>query len=228
MPRKARILVSNYPHHVVQRGHNRKAVFVADADYQYYLDNLCEWKKKLNIKLYAWCLMTNHVHLIVEPGDRSMDLSELMKRLAGRQTAYVNKLEKRTGSLWEGRYKASPIQRDEYLLACCRYVEMNPVRASMVAGPRQYKWSSYQERMGLVKARMLDYDATFIGLADENNRRLNMYKSFLQTDVSDKEIEFLSNAWKRNQLTGSKRFVEEIEERTGLRIESRERGRPGS
>jgi len=96
--RKARVLVANYPHHIVQRGHNRKAVFVADEDYQFYLENLLEWKQKFDIKLYAWCLMTNHIHLIVEPGENAETISELMKRLSGRQTAYVNKLEKRTGS----------------------------------------------------------------------------------------------------------------------------------
>ncbi|MCW8831384.1 MAG: transposase, partial [Gammaproteobacteria bacterium] len=143
-------------------------------------------------------------------------------------TAYVNKLEKRTGSLWEGRYKASPIQRDEYLLACCRYVEMNPVRANMVAGPRQYKWSSYRERLGLVKPRMLDYDPTFLALGNDQARRNEQYKRFLQTDISSEEIELLSNAWKRNQLTGSKRFVEEVEERTGLRSVNCNRGRPVS
>ena len=115
MPRKARILVSNYPHHIVQRGHNRKVVFLADEDYQFYLENLKEWKIKLGIKLYAWCLMTNHIHLIVEQGDDASTVSELMKRLAGRQAAFVNKQEERSGALWEGRFKASPIQRDNYL-----------------------------------------------------------------------------------------------------------------
>ncbi|WP_428624585.1 transposase [Sedimenticola sp.] len=84
MARKARVLVPNFPHHVVQRGHDRKVVFLADEDYQYYLENLKEWKSKLGIKLYAWCLMTNHVHLVVEPGADVRSLSELMKRLAGR------------------------------------------------------------------------------------------------------------------------------------------------
>lgn len=122
MPRKARVLVPQCPHHIVQRGHNRKAVFIADEDYQYYLQNLKEWKSELNIKLYAWCLMTNHIHLIVEPLNKAMGLSLLMKQINGRQSVYVNKLEQRSGSLWEGRYKASPIQRDTYLLSCLRYV----------------------------------------------------------------------------------------------------------
>ncbi len=96
MPRKARILVPNCPHHIIQRGHNRNAVFVSDDDYQFYLDNLLEWIQKLNINVHAYCLMTNHIHLVLEPSDKADTISLLMRRLAGRQSAYVNKLEKRT------------------------------------------------------------------------------------------------------------------------------------
>ena len=226
MPRKARILVSNYPHHIVQRGHNRKAVFITDDDYRYYLENLKEWKNKLGVKLYAWCLMTNHVHIIVEPGDDASTVSELMKRVAGRQTAYVNKQENRSGSLWEGRYKASPIQRDNYLLACCRYVEMNPVRANMVTGPRQYRWSSYRERVDLIKSSMLDFDLTYLGMAFNKLQRIERYKRYIQKGASDKEVALLMNAWSRNQLTGNACFVDEIEKLAGYRIENRGRGNP--
>jgi putative transposase len=180
MPRKARILVPGYPHHIVQRGHNRKVVFLADDDYQFYIENLTEWKLRLGIKIYAWCLMTNHIHLIVEPGEDTKTVSELMKRLAGRQAAFVNKQEDRSGALWEGRFKASPIQRENYLLACCRYVEMNPVRAGMVVGPRQYRWSSYRERIGLVKSNLLDLDAVYLGLADDAIRRIELYQAYLK------------------------------------------------
>ena len=110
MPRKARVLVPNCPHHIVQRGHNRQVVFLEDEDYQFYLDNLAEWKVRLGIKLYAWCLMTNHIHLVVEPGEDAATVSLLMKRLAGRQAAFVNKRELRSGALWEGRFKASPVR----------------------------------------------------------------------------------------------------------------------
>ncbi|MEW5249959.1 transposase [Microbulbifer discodermiae] len=100
--------------------------------------------------------MTNHVHLLVGPGDRAESISLLMKRIAGRQAAYVNKLEGRRGSLWEGRFKASVVQAESYFLACCRYIELNPVRAGMVRGPRQYKWSSYRERVGADLSCLLD------------------------------------------------------------------------
>ena len=164
MPRKARVLVAGCPHHIVQRGHNRNAVFVADEDYQFYLENLREWKEALAIKLYGWCLMTNHIHLIVEPTGKPESLSLLMKRLSGRQAAYTNKLEGRCGSLWQGRFKASPIQKDKYLLACVRYVELNPVRANMVAVAEDYCWSSYRERAGLKNWKLLDKDVCYLGL----------------------------------------------------------------
>ena len=120
MPRKVRILILNCPHHIVQRRHNRQTVFVEDEDGHYYLENLREWKDELEIKLYGWCLLTNHIQLILETSDDLKSIPALMKRINVRQSAYVNKLEGRSGSLWEGRYKASPIQRDAYLLSCLR------------------------------------------------------------------------------------------------------------
>lgn len=118
MPRQARIVLANTPHHIAQRGHNRQTIFVERQDNLYYLETLKEWKHELNVKVYGYCLMTNHVHLIVEPNDEPENIGKLMKRLAGRQTRYVNHQEGRSGSLWEGRYKSSPIEIDAYLLAC--------------------------------------------------------------------------------------------------------------
>lgn len=226
MPRKRRILVPNCPHHIVQRGHNRKAVFIADGDYRYYLDNLREFKDAFGIRLYAWRLMTNHIHLVLEPGDDTRTVSELMKRLAGRQSAYVNKLEKRTGSLWEGRFKVSAIQKSEYLLACVRYVEMNPVRAGIVAGPRQYKWSGYRERIKAVEQGLLDLDECYMGLASSEDERIRRYKKYVRNGASDRELALLRGSLRRNQLTGDQRFIDEIETRIGIRVEARSRGRP--
>ncbi len=101
MPRTARIVIPHTPHHIVQRGHNRQAVFVSDDDYNYYRENLIDFKREFGCSIYAYCLMTNHVHLIVDPGDNPASLSLLMKRAAGRQTRYVNKLEGRSGSFWK-------------------------------------------------------------------------------------------------------------------------------
>ncbi len=131
MPRMPRVIVPDHPHHILQRGHNREVVFVETGDYERYLAHLKEWKNRLQVKVFSYCLMTNHVHLILDPGKRLNSIALLMKRVAGRTTSYVNRLEHRSGTLWEGRYKSSPIQSEVYLLACCRYVELNPVRAGM-------------------------------------------------------------------------------------------------
>jgi len=225
MPRMARVIVPNCPHHVVQRGHNRKAVFIGNRDYRYYLENLIEAKRELSVKVYALCLMTNHVHLIVEPGDDVTSIGCLMKRLAARQTRYVNRLERRTGSLWEGRYKVSPIETDRYLLACCRYVELNPVKANMVSMPEEYEWSSFRLKLR-GDWRWLDCDPCFAALAARQAERVAIYRQFVAATAPDPVEHVIQQAIQRNQLTGSHRFIDEIEKRMGVRIEFRGMGRP--
>jgi len=218
----ARIIAPNMPHHIVQRGHNRRPIFVEDMDYLYYLDTLLEWKRELGIKVYAWCLMTNHVHLILNPGSDKDAIGQLMKRLAGRQTRYVNKHENRSGSLWEGRYKSSPIQSDEYLLQCCRYVDLNPVKAAMVEKPEDYPWSSYRSKVGLETSAILDFDPCVLALQNTASG----YEQFVANGISQSEQAFIQQILNRNGLTGNPAFVDEIEQRLGTRVEYRGRGRP--
>ena len=226
MPRNARIVITGYPHHIVQRGHNRQAVFISDDDYLFYLDNLREWKEKFGCKVYAYCLMTNHVHLIIDPGADERNLALLMKRVAGRQTRYVNKLAKRTGSLWEGRYKSSTISTNEYLLACCRYVELNPVRAGIVADPKDYRWSSYRSKIGKQKEEWLDFDPCYMGLAGNQKKRAERYREWVNGTILEGEWELIRQSLQRGQLTGSAQFVEEIENKIKKRVEFRGQGRP--
>lgn len=225
MPRKARLIVPNTPHHIIQRGHDRKAVFMGKRDYQYYLQNLLEWKQNLGLKVYSYCLMTNHIHLVVEPEGDVSTLSELMKRLAGKQTRWVNRHQKRSGSLWEGRFKSSPIDRDSYLLQCCRYVELNPVKAKMVKDPEDYEWSSYAARIGKSGGSWLDDDPAYLNLSPNRLRRQDRYKSFV-CSIDDSSNIMIQEAIARNQLTGSALFIDEVERETGQRIENRGRGRP--
>ena len=226
MPRTARVVLSNYPHHIIQRGHNRQTVFAATRDYERYLDNLREWKTAFGCRVYAYCLMTNHVHLIVDPGENPGSLALLMKRLAGRQTRYVNHLEARTGSLWESRYKSSPIETDGYLLACCRYVELNPVRARMVAVPEAYPWSSYRYKLGLAASDTIDFDPCYLALGDDPSKRVARYREFVHQAIPQNEWNLIRTAVQRGQLTGSARFVEEVAARLGRRVQCRGRGRP--
>ncbi|MCX5976954.1 MAG: transposase [Coprothermobacterota bacterium] len=226
MPRTSRIVVSGYPHHIIQRGHNRQAVFLADGDYRHYLKNLREWKDAYGCRIYAYCLMTNHVHLIIDPGEDERNLAYLMKRVSGRHTRYVNRLEGRTGSLWEGRFKSSLISADEYLLACCRYVELNPVRAGIVADPADYRWSSYGVKIGNRQEEWLDDDPCYLGLADSEKERAEIYAAWVKGTIAAEEWELIRTSLQRGQLTGSPRFVEEMEKKLERRLEPRGPGRP--
>jgi len=226
MPRKARCLIPGCPHHIVQRGHNRRPIFVEERDFVYYLENLCEFKAALKIRVYAWCLMKNHVHLIVEPEETVETISRMMKHINGRQTAYVNKMEGRSGTLWNGRYKASPIQREKYMLACIRYVEINPVRAGMVRSVGDYRWSSFHDRAAQREDSMLDQDLCYRALGEDDDSRFAAYTKFIEQDVNPDEVSVIRSGVDRNQLTGTDLFADEIEHRIGLRIETRGRGRP--
>ncbi len=143
MPRKQRFFLAGVPAHLVQRGNNRQAVFYDDSDYRAYLGWLVEGAQRYGCAIHAYVLMTNHVHLLLTPRDRD-SISRLLQYVGRRYVAYVNHRYGRTGTLWEGRFKASVIDASEYLLRCYRYIELNPVRAGMVDSPRGYRWSSYR------------------------------------------------------------------------------------
>jgi putative transposase len=228
MPRTARAVVPGFPHHIIQRGHNKQDVFAEPGDFQYYLATLAAFKEIYGVKVYAFCLMTNHVHLILQPGDDPAGLGQLMKRLAGRQTRLFNRQEGRSGTLWEGRYKSSPVETDAYLLACCRYVELNPVRAGMVADPAKYRWSSHAQRIGeSTDYPWLDSHPGFDALGSTEVRRRARYRDFVASSVPPGEWDLIRDAVQRGQLTGRERFVDQVARLVGRRIEHRRPGRPG-
>jgi putative transposase len=226
MPRKKRIALANYPHHIVQRGHNRKNVFRTEKDRNAYLETLRDFREKLGLRVFGYCLMSNHVHLIIDPGTDPANLSLLMKRLAGRHTRRINRRERKSGTSWEGRFKCSPIESDRYLLACLRYVDLNPVRAKMVARPEEYPWSSYGAHVGLSECDWLDVDPCTSGLAKSQERRQQIYRNFVEQGIHKHELEFIRGAVHRNQLTGSEAFILHVEQITGERILHRTPGRP--
>ena len=141
--------------------------------------------------------MTNHVHLIVDPGRNPDSLALLMKRVAGRQTRYVNKLEGRSGSLWEGRYKSSIIATEEYLPACCRYIELNPLRAGMVADPAQYQWSSYGAKVFGKRDPVVDLPSFYMALGDTEQERWKAYKEYVFGTVPEYETKLIREALQR-------------------------------
>ena len=226
MPRQARIILPNTPHHIRQRGHNRDAVFHGDDDFEYYKTNLLEFKKMTRCKIYAYCLMTNHIHLILDPGENPEALSQFMKGVAGRQTRYFNKMAKRSGSLWEGRFKSSIIETDEYLLSCCRYIDLNPLRAGVVESPEEYPWSSYQCKAMGKHDPVVDVDICYKALGNDAIERQTAYRKFTVETIPDEELRLIRGAVQRSQLTGTDIFRKRIKQKFGINISDKRRGRP--
>jgi putative transposase len=226
MPRIARVVLPGHPHHIVQRGHNRQTVFAHEDDFARYLDDLRELKSVFDVKVFAFCLMTNHVHLLLAPSCAE-GLGKLMKTLAARMTRYRNKLEGRSGTLWESRYKSSVVQSDGYLLACSRYIELNPVRAGMVDRVEDYRWSSFGLRFtDNVQDDWLDVHSCYESLGLTQPGRQQAYRAFFDAPVADGELRLIRDALQRGQLTGGRRFAEDVERVLGRRVECRGRGRP--
>jgi putative transposase len=214
------------PHHVIHRGHNRQVIFAGADDYRCYLATIRASKELLGCKVYAYCLMANHVHFVIDPGGDPTSLGRLMKRVAARHTWHMNKILSRTGTLWESRFKSSPIETDSYLLACCRYIELNPVRAGVVGAPEDYQWSSCRARTGFERAEWLDEDPCYAGFGARVADRPRRYQEWLHSAIPHGEWKLIHQAVQRGQLTGDDCFAQEVQRKVGRRIAQRGPGRP--
>ena len=155
MPRGARILLDNACYHIINRGNQKQAIFLEENDYKDFLRLLKHFKNKHGFKLFGYCLMPNHIHLIMQPKE-SKDLSEIIKVLTQTYTLSFKKKYNKPGHLWQGRFKSKIVMKDNYFLECVYYVEMNPVRARLVSSPAEYLWSSYRERVLVTDAYLID------------------------------------------------------------------------
>ena len=222
MARLPRITIPAYPHHIIQRGNNRAATFFADDDYRFFLECLRRAKVKCRCKIYAYVLMTNHFHLLVEPAEAG-DLGRFMQSVGRRYVRYVNETYGRTGTLWEGRFKSAAVSRDEYLIACSRYVELNPVRAGLVKHLEDYRWSSYRSRALGVPDHLLDWDPWYEGLGATKKERQDKYRKWMDVQSEWDEIR---HATQRGRLIGRETFQKQVEAMTGRRLLGETRGRP--
>lgn len=225
MARLTRITIPSYPHHIVQRGNNRQAVFFTDNDYCFFLECLRQAKFQCSCRIYAYVLMTNHVHLLVEPSEVG-DLGRLMQSVGRRYVRYINESYQRSGTLWEGRFRSAVVSRDEYLMVCSRYIELNPLRAGVVRHPKEYRWSSYQHR-ALGKADgLVDEDPWYAGLGRSAEERQRMYREWVESGVSKGEWEQIRKATQRGRVIGKEEFQEEVGAVVGRRVVGESRGRP--
>jgi putative transposase len=225
MPRLGRYFVEDQPLHVVQRGNDRQAIFFERDDYVRYLGWLGEAAAEARCAIHAYVLMTNHVHLLVTPGDAG-SLPYVMQCLGRRYVRYVNDAHRRTGTLWEGRYKASPVDSDAYLMRCYRYVELNPVRAAMVAAPQDYPWSSYRAN-GLGEADpLVSEHALFRALGATAAERREAYRASFADMLDAAFLDEVRAATNGGWALGSAAFRERIAAAAGRRAAPLPRGRP--
>ena len=186
MARLPRLTLPGYPHHVIQRGNNRQAIFSSPADYQTLLDLLRINAEKFGVAIHAYVLMTNHFHLLATPQTADA-LPQMMQAVGRSYVRYFNDLQGRTGTLWEGRYKSTLIQTDRYLLACMAYIDLNPVRAGLVAQAGDYVWSSHGHYIGRKTDKLITPHPLYWELGNTPFAREAAYADLVRTGVSDQQ-----------------------------------------
>jgi putative transposase len=225
MARLGRYFLPGQPLHVIQRGNNREPVFFAAGDYRRYLGWLAEAASEYGVALHAYVLMTNHVHLLATPGDAA-GLGRMMQSLGRRYVRYVNGVHGRTGTLWEGRYRAAPIEAEAHLLACMRYIELNPVRARMVRRPGNYPWSSHRAHAGGTADVPLTDHPLYLGLGATPAARRRSYLGLFDAPLEPEFLAELRVATNGGWALGGARWKAKVERLAKRRAAPLPRGRP--
>lgn len=226
MPRIARGIIADIPYHIIHRGNNRQKIFFCEDDYKYFLSLIEEARSKHSCRLYTYALMPNHIHFLLESSKIPENLAKYIKLIVQKYAQHINKIHKRTGTLWEGRFKSSPVSRDNYLLACSRYIEMNPIRAHMVKDAEGYKWSSYRYKIGkAVDSSFIDLDPLYMDLGKNSQERQKNYQKLFKESILPQEWDLIRKVVNKAGIFGSSRFKEKIEKLLGRKFDIRDRGR---
>jgi len=226
MPRRARIVLPNVTLHLIQRGNNRQACFYHAADYRNYLEWLHEYACLSACEVHAYVLMTNHVHLLLTPR-KAESAGILMKRLGQRYVQYINRTYRRSGTLWEGRYKSCLVSEEAYVLGCYRYIELNPVRARMAEHPANYAWSSYRTNAQNERSAIITPHCFYLGLGSAPESRAASYRDLFRNLLEPGLVNEIRQATNGNYVIGSERFQLEVAAAVGRRVTPGTPGRPG-
>lgn len=224
MPRAARIAPKEHIYHILTRGNNRQDIFKEEKDYQRYIEVLKRYKEKFQFKLYHYALMRNHIHLVLETTERGGNLSEIMKGINLSYAQYFKGKYRHTGHFWQDRYKSIIISKDNYLLACGSYVELNPVRAKIVEDPKDYKWSSYNAYAYGKDDSVTDNDPIYKGLSRDESERRKMYRDFVKGMIREKKA--MKGEMEKRMIYGSDDFTENIKKKYDVESIIRPKGRP--
>jgi len=218
MPRIARIVGIGYPHHIIQRGNNRQNIFFNQEDRCLYLKWLKKYSLECGCTIHAYCLMSNHTHLLIVP-QCNYSLAKTMQKLSLTFTQYINKKYKRTGRLWECRFHSALVDKESYLWSVGRYIERNPVRAKIVSKPDEYKWSS-------AKANIAGNGMDFIRPIWQDDGKSEEYITFLNNPDKEEEIEIIKKSTISGKPIGSEEFLKQMVETLGITINTKPKGRP--
>jgi len=224
MARLPRLNPIGIPQHVIQRGNNRQACFSSEQDLIAYAGWLKEYSREFDVQVHAWVFMTNHVHLLVTP-QADAGVSNMMQAIGRIYVRYFNREYRRSGTLWEGRYKSCLVQSEEYLLQCYRYIELNPVRANMVADPADYYWSSYSCNGLGVKSNLVTPHAEYLSLGRYPKQRCERYRALFRSALDGELVDEIRRSLNKGLALGSESFKQTLETRFQRRVTEAPLGR---
>ncbi len=227
MARLPRLTVPGFAHHVIQRGNNRQMVFVDAADRERFQALLAEQSRLWHVAVHAYVLMGNHFHLLLTP-ETSEGLPRTMQAVGRSYVRYFNDRHRRTGTLWEGRYRSTIVQSERYLLACMAYIELNPVRAGLVVRPSDYLWSSHAHHVGLRTDPLVTSHALFWALGNTPFAREAAYRDLVQAGLSVDERDALARTAHTGWPLGDGGFIAALQQKTSRRVVRNPAGRPAT
>ena len=225
MARLPRFFIPDQPQHIIQRENNREPIFADRKDFLFCLDCLRELAGRYGLLIHAYVLMTNHMHLLATP-EREESIPKVMQSLGRKYVQYFNYTYQRTGTLWEGRYKATLIDTERYLLTCYRYIELNPVRARMHNHPAEYPWSSFRHNAMGEPDELVNCHPIYFELGDNSEERQSNYRALFEADILEQELTEIREATNKAWVLGSSHFKEKVQALTDRRVEKLSRGRP--
>ena len=223
MPRLPRYVLPGQPQHIIQRGNNRSPIFIVNDDYRYFQDYLAEACESHNARIHAYVLMTNHVHLLMTPENED-SISKVMQSTGRRYVQYFNHLYNRTGTLWEGRYKATLIDTETYLMICYRYIELNPIRANICDYPDEYRWSSYGANALGLADKLVTPHKYYQALSGNTMDRLAHYRGLFDGHLDERTLEEIRYSTQNGWVLGNDKFKDEIENHLQRRTRPLKRG----
>ncbi len=225
MARQPRLIIPLQPHHVIQRGAGRSAVFLDAEDHQMFLRYLKDAARQFKVALHAYVLMSNHVHLLATPSDLT-GLARTMQWIGRYYVPYFNRKYDRSGTLWQGRYKAAVIDSERYFLICSRYIELNPVRAGVVGAAGEYPWSSYRHHVGAAHDPLITEHSLYWSLGNTPFAREAAYQCLIDETLSARDVTDLTDSTLKGWAIGSDSFKTALQKDTQQRVRPRKAGRP--